>query len=346
MKQWVDKLKREEHLEAEEYRLLLTECKKETLEYINEQAREVSLDYFSNKIYIRGLIEISNHCRNNCYYCGIRKSNTSVERYRLSEKEILNCCAKGYELGFRTFVLQGGEDPVMTDEQTESIVTAIRSRYPDCAITLSLGEKSRSAYERFFKAGANRYLLRHETYNAIHYRHLHPQKMSCEHRLQCLQELKEIGYQTGTGIMVGTPGQTVEHLIEDILFIERFRPEMIGIGPFLPHRDTPFANSKSGTLEQTLLLLSIFRLIHPAALIPATTALATLTPDGRELGILAGANVVMPNLSPCEKRNKYEIYDHKVSFDAESAEGVELLQKRLQAIGYTVSTERGDYHNH
>ena len=311
MKQWIDKLRQERTLTPEEFRQLLTGCDAEILRYINKQAQEVALLHFGNKIYIRGLIEISNCCRNNCYYCGIRKGNPNIERYRLSQESILNCCKQGYELGFRTFVLQGGEDPAL--------------------------------YERFFRAGANRYLLRHETYNESHYRQLHPAEMSGKQRLQCLADLKEIGYQTGTGIMVGSPGQTVEHIIEDILFIEKLRPEMIGIGPFLPHHDTPFAGHPNGTVEQTILLLSIFRLMHPAALIPATTALATLIPDGRERGILAGANVVMPNLSPREERKKYELYNDKASLGAESAEGLAALQKQLNAIGYEISTERGDF---
>lgn len=345
MRQWINKLRKERTLLPDELRQLLTGCDAETLHHINEQAREVSLRQFGNKIYIRGLIEVSNCCRNNCYYCGIRKGNPNIERYRLSTESILDCCKQGYEAGFRTFVLQGGEDPALTDERIARMVSAIRRNFPDCAITLSLGERSREAYERFFQAGANRYLLRHETYDEAHYRHLHPTEMSGAHRLQCLQDLKEIGYQTGTGIMVGSPGQTVEHLIRDILFIEKLRPEMIGIGPFLPHRDTPFAQQPAGTVEQTLLLLSIFRLMHPSALIPSTTALATLAPDGRERGILAGANVVMPNLSPREERKKYELYNDKASLGAESAEGLAILQRQLQAIGYEISTERGDFRN-
>lgn len=343
MKQWIDKLRRERTLRPEEFYRLLTGCDAETLRYINRQAQEVSLQHFGNKIYIRGLIEVSNCCRNNCYYCGIRKGNPQVERYRLTPESILECCARGYELGFRTFVLQGGEDPALTDSRIEKTVSAIRQNYPDCAITLSLGEKPREAYERFFRAGANRYLLRHETYNEAHYRQLHPAEMSGKRRRQCLSDLKDIGYQTGTGIMVGSPGQTPEHIIEDILFIEQLRPEMIGIGPFLPHHHTPFASHPAGTLRQTLLLLSIFRLMHPSALIPATTALATLHPDGRQQGILAGANVVMPNLSPREEQKKYELYNDKASLGAESAEGLATLQKQLDAIGYEISTERGDF---
>ena len=344
MKQWIDRLRRERTLRPEEFRQLLTECDAELLRYINKQAQEVSLLHFGNKIYIRGLIEVSNCCRNNCYYCGIRKGNPNIERYRLSRESILNCCKQGYELGFRTFVLQGGEDPALTNDQIEMTVARIRQDYPDCAITLSLGEKSRNAYERFFRAGANRYLLRHETHNEEHYRKLHPEEMSLKHRLQCLQWLKEIGYQTGTGIMVGTPGQTLTHLVEDLLFIEQFQPQMIGIGPFIPHHDTPFGTEPAGSVGMTLKLLSLFRLMHPSALIPSTTALATLSPDGREKGILAGANVVMPNLSPREQREKYTLYDNKAAFGAEAAEGLRALAQQLETIGYRISTDRGDYH--
>ena len=344
MKQWIDKLRQERTLTPEEFRQLLTGCDAEILRYINKQAQEVALLHFGNKIYIRGLIEISNCCRNNCYYCGIRKGNPNIERYRLSRESILNCCKQGYELGFRTFVLQGGEDPALTNDQIEMTVARIRQEYPDCAITLSLGEKSHEAYERFFRAGANRYLLRHETHNEEHYRKLHPEEMSLKHRLQCLQWLKEIGYQTGTGIMVGTPGQTLTHLVEDLLFIEQFQPQMIGIGPFIPHHDTPFGTEPAGSVGMTLKLLSLFRLMHPSALIPSTTALATLSPDGREKGILAGANVVMPNLSPREQREKYTLYDNKAAFGAEAAEGLRALAQQLETIGYRISTDRGDYH--
>lgn len=343
MKRLVDKLKEEQTLTTEEFRHLLTHCDAETLDYINRKAREVATARFGHGIYIRGLIEISNCCRNNCYYCGIRKGNTQVERYRLGKEEILDCCEQGYAAGFRTFVLQGGEDPAQTDAFIEDVVCALRQRYPDCAITLSLGEKTAETYRRFFRAGANRYLLRHETFAPDHYRLLHPAEMRIAHRIRCLHALKQAGFQTGTGIMVGSPGQDVDQLIADILFIRQFRPEMIGIGPFLPHRDTPFANQSPGTLEQTLLLLSVFRLMHPAALIPSTTALATLSPSGRERGILAGANVVMPNLSPAKQRSKYALYDNKASWGAEAAEGLALLEETLKRIGYNINYERGDY---
>lgn len=343
MKTIVDKLCQEHTLNAEEYRSLLLCEDAEVLGYLKEKAQQTTIARFGREVFIRGLIEISNRCRNNCLYCGIRKGNTMVSRYALSRETILRCCREGYELGFRTFVLQGGEDVSQTDDWVEEIVSAIREKFPDCAITLSLGEKSKEAYQRFFDAGANRYLLRHETFNEMHYRKLHPSEMSRDNRLQCLQWLKDIGYQTGTGIMVGSPGQTIDHLVEDLLFIERFRPEMIGIGPFIPHADTPFANEPAGSIELTLKLLSIFRLMHPSALIPATTALASLSPDGRERGILAGANVVMPNLSPSDVREKYTLYNHKAAFGSEAAEGLKLLEKQLNKIGYTISYLRGDY---
>lgn len=345
MKTWVDRLRQEQTLPPEGYKALLVCRDADTLAYLHRQAREVSQAHFGPKIYIRGLIEISNCCRNNCYYCGIRKGNVQIERYRLSRETILDCCMQGYELGFRTFVMQGGEDPAQSSDWIEETVAAIRKQFPDCAITLSLGEKSKEEYQRFFHAGANRYLLRHETYSPTHYGQLHPAEMSQHTRIQCLQWLQEIGYQTGTGIMVGSPGQTTEHLVEDIAFIGRFRPQMIGIGPFIPHHDTPFATSTAGSMEQTLILLSIFRLMLPNALIPSTTALATLAADGRERGILAGANVVMPNLSPREERKKYTLYNNKASLGAEAAEGLAILKKQMQAIGYEISTERGDFGN-
>ena len=343
MEKLIDKLHQKHTLTAEEYRSLLL-CEDTTTNvYLQKKAQQTTIDRFGNAVFIRGLIEISNRCRNNCLYCGIRKGNTMVSRYALSRETILSCCREGHALGFRTFVLQGGEDLSQTDDWVTETVSAVRKEFPDCAITLSLGEKSKEAYQRFFEAGANRYLLRHETFNETHYQELHPSEMSRNHRLRCLEWLKEIGYQTGTGIMVGSPGQTIDHLVEDLLFIERFHPEMIGIGPFIPHAETPFANKPAGSIKLTLKLLSILRLMHPSALIPATTALASLSSDGRERGILAGANVVMPNLSPSSVREKYSLYNQKAAFGSEAAEGLKLLEKQLNKIGYTISNERGDY---
>lgn len=343
MKRLIDKLQFEHTLTAEEYRSLLLCEDTETNSYLQQEAQQTTIARFGRSVFIRGLIEISNRCRNNCLYCGIRKSNTMVSRYSLSRETILSCCREGYALGFRTFVLQGGEDASQTDDWVEETVSVIRQEFPDCAITLSLGEKTKEAYQRFYDAGANRYLLRHETFNGKHYQSLHPSEMNQAHRLQCLEWLKEIGYQTGTGIMVGSPGQTIDHLVEDLLFIEGFQPQMIGIGPFIPHTDTPFANEPAGNIDMTLKLLSIFRLMHPSALIPSTTALASLSAEGRERGILAGANVVMPNLSPSSVREKYSLYNNKAAFGSEAAEGLKELEMQLGKIGYNVSYLRGDY---
>lgn len=343
MRKLIERLHREKTLSSDEFRILLDECDDDSLELINSIARSEAQKVFGNRIFVRGLIEVGNCCHNDCLYCGIRRSNRNVERYRLDKGTILKCCEEGYRLGFRTFVLQGGEDNYMTDERIADIVSSIRRKYPDAAITLSLGEKSYEAYKMFYEAGANRYLLRHETHNPYHYLLLHPETMSLQNRLQCLTNLKEIGYQTGTGIMVGSPGQTTDNIIEDILFIGEFKPQMIGIGPFIPHRDTPFADKSAGCIRTTLLLLSIFRLMHHHALIPSTTALASLAPDGRERGILAGANVVMPNLSPPQERSKYSLYNNKASMGAEAAEGLAFLEQKLSAIGYTIDYGRGDY---
>ncbi len=344
MNNLITKLRNERTLRSEEFYFLLENSHiRQLLDEINQQAREVSQHRFGKKVYIRGLIEISNCCKNDCLYCGIRKSNRNVERYRLTPESIIECCREGYALGFRTFVLQGGEDTAVNDDKLATTVRQIRQEFPDCAITLSLGEKSKEVYQQLYHAGANRYLLRHETSDEEHYNKLHPATMSHGNRLECLRVLKEIGFQTGTGIMVGSPFQTIENMVEDILFIEKLQPQMIGIGPFLPHCDTPFAQYPAGKMEHTLMLLSIFRLMHPAALIPSTTALATLAPDGRLRGILAGANVVMPNLSPQADRKKYSLYNNKASLGAESAEGLRLLAEQLASIGYEISFERGDY---
>ncbi len=300
------------------------------------------LEIYGNEVYIRGLIEFSNYCRNNCYYCGIRAGNQNVVRYRLSKEEILGCCAEGYSLGFRTFVLQSGEDLYYTDSVICDIVSEIRSRFPDCAITLSLGEKSKKSYQEFFDAGANRYLLRHETADDSHYRRLHPDSMSLAERKQCLYDLKEIGYQVGSGFMVGSPYQTTECLIEDLRFLQDLKPDMIGIGPYITHQDTPFAAFESGTLTQTLRLISVLRLMFPYALIPATTALGTIHPQGRELGLKAGANVVMPNLSPVRVRKLYELYENKICTGEEAAQCRGCLERRVEIAGYHIVTSVGN----
>lgn len=341
--QIIGKLRDTHRLTAREYISLLESDGMGMESCLQKEAQKVSIASFGNKVYIRGLIEISNFCRNNCYYCGLRAGNGKLDRYRLSIDEIMDCCKAGYETGFRTFVLQGGEDPLQTDDWVENMISSIRAAFPDCAITLSLGEKSPRAYERFKAAGADRYLLRHESHNPEHYSRLHPAGMSRDERLACLAKLKAAGYQTGSGIMVGSPYQTAENIAEDLEFLQDLKPEMIGIGPFIHNEDTPFASFPDGSVTLTLNLIAILRLMNPKALIPATTALVTLDPDARKKAILNGANVVMPNLSPASTRRNYAIYHGKAAFGSEGAEGLELLEKELKSIGYETVVDRGDY---
>jgi len=305
-------------------------------------ADAVRREYYGDKVYLRGLIEFTNYCKNDCYYCGIRCGNRKANRYRLSKEEILTACKEGYELGYRTFVLQGGEDGHYTDEIICDIVSSIRSKYEDCAITLSIGERSKSSYKAYFDAGANRYLLRHETAAKAHYGKLHPDTMSLDNRKRCLYDLKEIGYQVGSGFMVGSPYQTTECLVEDIRFLQDLEPDMIGIGPFISHKDTPFKDCENGSARLTLRLISILRLLFPYVLLPSTTALGTISPTGRELGLQAGANVVMPNLTPVRYRQQYELYDNKICTGEEAAECRGCLEKRIEAAGYRAVTDRGD----
>ena len=338
----VYKLARERSLTIEEYAELIDGRTNESAELLRSLAVNERKKHYGNTVFIRGLIEVSNICKNNCIYCGIRRDNTDCERYRLSEEEILSCADEGYALGFRTFVMQGGEDPYFDDERLSEIVRRIKKKYPDCAVTLSMGERSRESYEALYAAGADRYLLRHETASADHYASLHPSEMSFENRMRCLYDLKDIGFQTGCGFMVGSPYQTSEHIARDLKFIEEFKPEMCGIGPFIPHKATPFRSEAAGSVELTCYLLSIVRLIVPTVLLPATTALGSLEEGGRERGILSGANVVMPNLSPMEARGKYELYNNKLFTKAESAQALDELKERIAQIGYEVVSARGD----
>lgn len=338
----VDKLEAQNRLNREEWIQLIKRRTPKLAQYIFEKARKIRQAYYGTDVYIRGLIEFTNYCKNDCYYCGIRRSNSRAHRYRLSEEQILRCCHQGYTLGFRTFVLQGGEDGYFTDERIVNLVKEIRKNYPDCAITLSIGERSYDSYLALFEAGADRYLLRHETWDEEHYRLLHPPALSAKHRQQCLWDLKKIGYQVGTGYMVGSPFQTAENLADDMLFLEELNPQMVGIGPFIPHHDTPFKDQAAGTLELTLYMLGLIRLMLPKVLLPATTALGTIDEKGRELGILAGANVVMPNLSPENVRKDYLLYDNKICTGSEAAECRMDLENRMHAIGYQVVCHRGD----
>ena len=338
----LDRLEAEHCLTLDEYEALINGLSKETADYAAKKAVKARQAVYGNDVYIRGLIEISNICKNDCYYCGIRNSNKKCERYRLTKDDILDSAAEGYSLGFRTFVLQGGEDAKFTDAFLVDVIKNLKALYPECAITLSLGERSKESYKALRDAGADRYLLRHETADKEHYEKLHPQNMSFENRMECLKNLKDLGYQVGCGFMVGSPFQTSRTLAKDLKFIEEFAPAMCGIGPYLTHKDTPFSNMPSGSLELTLYLLSIIRLIDPTLLLPATTALGTIHPKGREMGILAGANVVMPNLSPISVRKKYELYDNKICTGDEAAECKVCLTKRIESVGYKIVTARGD----
>ena len=340
----IDRLAAERRLTLEEYETLIAGQSGEAARYAAGLADRTRRAVYGVDVYIRGLIEVGNVCRNDCFYCGIRRSNTSCDRYALDEETILACCAEGYELGFRTFVLQGGEG-AMPVGRVCRVVSRIRAAYPDCAITLSLGEYPADDYRRMYEAGANRYLLRHETADQTHYEKLHPHEMSFENRMRCLRALKAIGFQTGCGFMVGSPCQTARTLAKDLKFIEAFQPDMCGVGPFIPHHGTPFRDFPAGSAEQTLYLLSLIRLIRPNILLPATTALGTVSPDGRERAVRAGANVIMPNLSPCAERSKYSLYDNKLATGRESAQNLALLKESMRAIGYRVVTARGDVKN-
>ena len=331
-------LTKEEYVEL----IRLAESDVQVREQLKEEAVRLQKKYYGTDVYTRGLIEFTNYCRNNCYYCGIRNGNRNAQRYRLTKEEILDCCANGYELGFRTFVLQGGEDPYYTDEKLAEIVREIRVLYSECAITLSVGEHSKETYQLWKEAGADRYLLRHETASDELYQKLHPAEMKLSERKQCLYDLKELGYQVGAGFMVGAPGQQISDLAEDLVFLKELEPHMVGIGPFIPHHDTRYAEEKAGSVERTLLLLSIIRILLPGVLLPATTALGTMDPLGREKGLQAGANVVMPNLSPVKNRKQYELYDNKICTGEEAAECRGCLSRRVASVGYQLVSDRGD----
>lgn len=336
----IEKLYTTANLTDSELQMLINS--NENSDLLEKYADEVRQKYYGKKVFLRGLIEISNYCKNDCYYCGIRRSNRNAERYRLSREEILSCCENGYNLGFRTFVMQGGEDSYFSDEFMCPLISEIKEKYPDCAVTLSLGERSYDSYKKMKNAGADRYLLRHETASEELYKKLHPSEMSLANRKECLFNLRELGYQVGAGFMVGVPFQTTEHLIEDLRFLQELQPYMIGIGVFIPHHDTSFANEKAGTLELTIRLLGILRLMFPKVLLPATTALGTISPNGREKGLKTGCNVIMPNLSPVSVRKKYELYDNKICTGEEAAECMLCLKRRVESVGYEISSERGD----
>lgn len=342
LKKLIDKLYKNNFLTKDEFVYIIKNIDEDSKKYLIEKSNEFRYKYYSDKVYMRGLIEFTNYCKNNCYYCGIRGRNKNAERYRLSLEQIIECCKEGYTLGFRTFVLQGGEDPFFTDERIVEMVKRIKENFPDCAVTLSIGEKSYNSYKKYYDAGADRYLLRHETADDDHYRMLHPAELSLTNRKLCLWDLKKIGYQVGSGFMVESPYQTAENLADDLIFLKELEPQMVGIGPFIPHKDTIFKDKKSGTIKKTTLMIALIRLMLPEALIPATTALGTISPLGREEGLKAGANVVMPNLSPVNVRKKYSLYNNKACTGEEAAECRNCIQKRIESAGFKLVVSRGD----
>ncbi len=342
IKELTEKLINDRSLSRDEYEYLIENRDAESAEYLADEAVKLREQIYGREVFTRGLLEISNHCKNNCLYCGIRRDNKNLKRYRLLPEEIMECAKEGYSLGFRTIVMQGGEDVFYSDDILCALIKDIKKECSGVAVTLSLGERSRKSYECLFDAGADRYLLRHESADRKHYEMLHPEEMSYENRMRCLRGLKDIGYQTGCGFMVGSPFQEAKHLAADLSFVEEFKPDMCGIGPFIPHHETPFGNEPQGTVELTCFLLSIIRIIHPAVLLPSTTALGTVDPKGREKGILAGANVVMPNLSPVSVRKQYELYDNKICTGEESAQCIGCLEQRMQSIGCRLFASRGD----
>lgn len=344
MKALIDQLASQHDLSDEQLLYLLDHMDEEHRDYLIEKAHETRMQVYGDRVFMRGLIEFTNYCKCNCSYCGIRAANTGAERYRLSIEEVLQCCETGYKLGYRTYVLQGGEDPYFTDDRLVEMITAIKGQYPEVALTLSVGERSRESYEKIYAAGADRYLLRHETASKELYESLHP-NMSFENRMACLRNLKEIGFQVGAGFMTGLPGQKHKHLVEDLRFLKNLNPHMIGIGPFIPHHDTPLKGETGGSVELTVTLLAIVRLLIPEVLLPATTALGSLDGLGREKGIKAGANVVMPNLSPTDAREKYMLYDGKICTGDEAAECRNCIEGRITRAGFNIDMSRGDHTN-
>ena len=342
-KQLLLQLQKEQDLPDSQLKQLLETFSSEDLKYASLLAREVKIEHYSNKIYLRGIVEFSNICKNNCYYCGLRRDNKNIARYQLNSEQIVSCCKNGYKLGLRTFVLQGGENYIYDQGKLTSIIKEIKKEMPDCAVTLGVGEKSRELYQQWFDSGADRYLLRHETINPVHYSKLHPSDQVLENRVRCLNDLKDIGYQTGAGMMVGSPYQTFDNLVEDLRFLKDFNPEMVGLGPFIPHSQTPFANEATGSYQLSLLLLAIVRMMLVKVLLPATTALETVNPEGRKLGLLSGCNVIMPNISPMKNRKSYKLYNGMAEIDDNAEEKIRQIKTMVESIGDRIVIDRGDY---
>ena len=322
---------------------ILSDYSADDFEYIMQTARNITDAIYGKKIYIRGLIEFTNYCKNDCFYCGIRSSNFGIERYRLSMEEVLKCCERGYKLGLRSFVIQGGEDMSYKDDFYIEVIQKLKQYYPDSAVALSIGERSYDSYKSYKDAGADRYLLRHETASREHYGKLHPPKMSYDNRMECLRMLKSLGYQTGCGIMVGSPFQTRDNLVEDIIFMHSFKPEMIGIGPFIPCASTPFEQYSKGSVDDTLMVIALMRILCPNVLMPSTTALGSADKQGRIRGLMAGCNVVMVNISPALQRVKYNLYNNKAVTAFDAIEDVAHIKQEISEAGFEFCNQRGDY---
>lgn len=336
----INKLYTQKSASREELIFLLNNLNEAYTKYLLKKSNDVRKQNYGDVVYLRGIIEFTNHCKRNCLYCGIRRDNKSTDRYRLTKEEILECATLGNKLGYKTFVLQGGEDPYFTDEKMIDIIKLLKERFPQNAITLSLGERSYESYKSMYEAGADRYLLRHETASKELYEALHPDG-NFENRIKCLKDLKEIGYQVGAGFLVGLPDSNVYDMVENLLFIKELEPAMCGIGPFIPQKDTSLSKEKQGTVEETIIYLALIRLLVPDILLPSTTALGTIDPLGREKGLKAGANVVMPNLSPVSVREKYALYDGKICTGDEAAECRNCIERKIVNAGFRVEITAG-----
>lgn len=301
-------------------------------------ADEVRQEFVGDEVHLRGLIEFTNICRQTCKYCGIRRENSKVNRYRLSKDEIISMARHGVRNGFKTLVMQGGEDSFFTKDLICEIIFEIKKM--DVALTLSLGERSFEDYKAFKDAGADRYLLRIETTDKELYKSVHP-GMSFENRKRCLYDLKSLGYETGTGCLIGLPGQTVESLADDILFFKELDADMVGVGPFIPHPETPFAKSSCGSFNLALKVMAITRLLLPNINIPATTAMETLSPNGRLIALQSGANVFMPNITEGVSPSKYEIYPDKSGINGAKNGIIGEINENLKVIGRYVSDTKG-----
>lgn len=339
MQKILDRVVQTHVLSKEEIVKLLGEDKWE--EALFAAADKVRHDYVGDEVHLRGLIEFSNICKNNCLYCGLRCDNQIVKRYRMSPDEIVSLATRAVkEYGFKTIVMQSGEDLWFTPERLQPIIAAIKKL--DVAITLSIGEKSFAEYEAYKKAGADRYLIRIETTDKDLYHRLNP-NMHWEERKRCLLDLGRLDYEVGSGIMVGLPGQSLESIAEDLLFFKELKIDMAGIGPFIPHPDTPLKDEKGKEFHLSLRTMALMRLLLPDINIPATTAMETLHPDGRIIALKCGANVIMPNVTEGEYRQLYQLYPGKAGVNETPLHSKTSIGAKIEAIGRKIGTGYGNH---